>query len=115
LGNLMREANPAPLSSESAAQPANRSPGLAAILSGSQFVVVPEAPPTHGPSATPTLRRPRKRLLQFSLILADLLLSGFAGCLVLRSHGRLGFLELALCILALGAGAWLTCLALLLD
>ncbi len=53
----------------------------------------------------------RKRLIQFSLVVADLLLFGLAALLIVKAGGRLGFIEIAVSVLALALGAWLSCLA----
>jgi ABC-type tungstate transport system substrate-binding protein len=59
--------------------------------------------------------RTRRRLVQASLFLADLFLAALIVGLLLKIRGPLGFLALALCVLALALGAWLTCLALWLE
>ena len=53
----------------------------------------------------------RKRLVQFSLVVADLLLFGLATLLIVNAGGHLGFVEIAVSVLALALGAWLSCLA----
>jgi hypothetical protein len=65
-------------------------------------------PPSEEPPV-PLLRQPWLRL---SLIGADLLLLGLAARLILRAHGRVGWVEILLCVVAVGMGAWLSCLAL---
>jgi hypothetical protein len=45
---------------------------------------------------------------------ADLLLLALAARLV-SAKGHIGFVEVALCVVALGLGAWLTCLAIWKD
>ena len=55
--------------------------------------------------------RRNKRVLQTSLVLADVLLLALAARLVFRSHGHFGFIEATLCIVAIALGAWLSCLA----
>lgn len=53
------------------------------------------------------------RSLQLPLLVADLLLLGLVGVLLLRGDGRPGVLELGLGLVAVGVGAWLGCLAFL--
>lgn len=52
-------------------------------------------------------------LLKTSLVAGDLALCGLVGLFVWRAGGGLSLLELASCVLALGLGAWLSCLAVL--
>jgi hypothetical protein len=52
-----------------------------------------------------------KKLIQISLILADLALLGLAARLALKANGQLGGTDLTFCIIALVLGAGLTCLA----
>lgn len=53
------------------------------------------------------------RSLKLPLLVADLLLLGLVGVLLLRGDGRPGGLELALGLVAVAVGAWLGCLAFL--
>jgi len=53
-----------------------------------------------------------KRVVQMSLVLADLLLFGLAARILLRASRPLGPGDLTLCIIAVSLGAGLTCLAL---
>jgi hypothetical protein len=55
---------------------------------------------------------PGKRLLQASMVLADLVLLAFVARLIFIANGPMGFIQNALCVLALMTGAWLSCLAL---
>jgi len=112
----MKEAKPASSSSapDSAtpAQPAKVSPGMAALLRRDQGTPAAET----APDAKPLEPKPRARLplLKPSLVLADLLLVALAACLAWRK-GSFGLVEIGLCFLALGLGAWLACLALWFD
>jgi hypothetical protein len=75
-------------------------------------------PPRREAPGTPAARfnsRSRRRLVQGSLFLADLFLAALIVGLLWHIRGRLGFVALALCVLALALGAWLTCLALWLE
>jgi len=54
-------------------------------------------------------------MLQASLWVADLVLLGLAALFVFRAEAGLGFLEILLCASAIILGAWLACLALLLE
>jgi len=45
----------------------------------------------------------------------ELLLFALAARLVFTANGHFGFLEIALCVIAVGMGAWLSCLALWRD
>ena len=66
-------------------------------------VCVPPASASVAPDAT----------LKLPLLVADLLLLGLVGVLLLRGDGRPGGLELALGLVAVAVGAWLGCLAFL--
>ena len=112
----MKDGKPAPSStpieSRPSDRPANLSPGMATLLRGNQSDprtgTEPEPKPAEEPKQPPGHRY---GLFRLSLILADLLLVALAACLAWRK-GSFGFFEIALCILALALGAWLTCLAL---
>ena len=102
----------------SAQGPKELSPGMASLFRGAP---VPEkadqtndSEPAPGPMAAPQSLL-RKTWVRLSLFGADLLLLALAVHLVLRAHGRVGWLEIALCIVAVGMGAWLSCLALWRD
>ena len=109
-----------PRESHPSANPPRLTPGMAALLRGNdanpkaepkdQVKSSPDAKPALPPPATP-----RSRAVQISLIVADLLLLALAARLVLKAKGHLGLIEIALCIVALGLGAWLSCLALWRD
>ena len=77
----------------------------------------PEASATADPASSPcpSPARPRNRLIRGSLIVTDLLLFALAARLVFKANGHFGFLEIALCVIAVGMGAWLSCLALWRD
>lgn len=64
---------------------------------------------TSAPPAAPS----SGRSLKLPLLVADLLLLGLVGVLLLRGDGRPGVLELGLGLVAVGVGAWLGCLAFL--
>jgi hypothetical protein len=104
--------------------------GLGHLLNGTKSVVeVQERPvPTSdtcpelpGPGLEKLLRgnvteepSPRRfGLLQWSLVGADLVLLIQAARLVLAKAAPLNLADLLLCFLAVGLGAWLSCLALL--
>ncbi len=53
----------------------------------------------------------RRGLVQISLVVADVLLFCLAVLLIFRAGGHLGFVEIGVSVLALGLGAWLSCLA----
>jgi hypothetical protein len=53
-----------------------------------------------------------KRLVQVSLVFADVLLLGLAARILLKSPRPLGTADLILCVSAVALGAALTCLAL---
>jgi hypothetical protein len=66
---------------------------------------------TDDPVKTQAAARKRK-MVQASLVVADLLLTGLVARLAFVSDGRFGFVEVVLCVAALAIGAWLSCLAL---
>ncbi len=129
LGKLMRDAKHLPNPKGLAARLARLTPGMAALLRGSNGgsklendAAKPRAlgePPTpeaelqaqpESPPAAPT-SRPRRKV-RVSLVLADLLFLGLAARLIFKPGGPNGFIEMALCALALLVGAWLSWLAL---
>ncbi len=113
LDNLMSEAKTAPPSSESSGPANGSSPGLAGLVRGA--VKTDESATLGSRSSAPRRWLGRKRLLQASLVLGDLLLLGLAVRLVLTAHRPLDLLSIVLCSAAVLAGAWLTCLAFWLD
>ena len=93
-------------------QKAEVTPGMAALLRGGNG-----KEPQNGdkPQQAEESRAAtgRKRLvIQGSLFVADVLVIGLVVRLAFVSHGRFGVIEVALSILALAIGAWLSCLAL---
>jgi hypothetical protein len=111
----MKEPKAAPLPAGPPAEPVSITPGVAALLRGGngtpQAALEADAEQPAQPAAAP----PGKRLLQASLVLADLLLLVFVTRLILAAHGPMGIIQLGLCVLALMVGAWLSCLALWLE
>lgn len=93
------------------AQPANISPGMAALLRQESEVAKSgepkQEPALHDDKAAAAQNR---AVLKTSLVVADVLLVLLAACLSLRK-GSFGFLEVVLSILALAVGAWLACVA----
>jgi len=90
-------------------------PGMAALLRGGNGE--PKEPHsddksqlTDEESLPATLRK--RKLIQASMFIADILLIGLVARLAFVSHGHFGLVEVALCILAIAIGAWLSCLAL---
>lgn len=90
-------------------------PGVAALLRGGNG----ESNGSHAAGRSrlseeeDSARRTRNRvLIQASLFVADLLVIGLVARLAFVSHGQFGIDEVALSILALAVGAWLSCLAL---
>jgi hypothetical protein len=107
LGKLMKEGHVPPTSSGSTNQ-APVSPGMGVLLRGGN------GKPTAAERDGRGVHEPRfrwKRLIQMSLLLADLVLLGLVGRLSLKSHGALGGTDLTFCVVALVLGAGLTCLA----
>ena len=96
-------------------------PGVASLLRGTQTDSPPETParkPADPKPAPASDTRPsifRNPLVAGSFILADVVLLVLATRLVLTAKTELGFLEILLCIVAVGMGAWLACLALWRD
>jgi len=119
----MKEAKPAS-SPESIEQtghtPANPTPpnvsaGVAVLLRGTNTAPLENAgnKPNQEESKKASAKE-KRRLLQISMGLADLVLVALAAGLVLRK-GTFGPLEILLCVLAVGLGAWLACLCLWLN
>ncbi len=114
----MKGAKASPPSSERADEPATLSPGVASLLRGANGES--KSPSSHpGPSgldsSAPPGRSRSRRLLRASLFLADLLLLTFAARLIFHAEGPLGLASIALGVVAVLLGAWLTCLALWLE
>jgi hypothetical protein len=135
----MSQTKPPPKPGEAGEKPGRLSPGLGAFLRGGRGdekrETQPELPSaeaadrsrpdqrddggdgnTDSETGVPSDARQlagSKRLLRGSLVVADLLLVGLAARLAIKAHGHLGFAEVALCVVAVGMGAWLACLAVL--
>ncbi len=90
---------------------------MATLLRGTQPEADPNVKPAPniGPPTTDLPDRRTPRTLRVSLVIADVLLMALVIRLVTKTPGRLGLIEVALCIIALGLGAWLTCLAIWRD
>jgi len=116
-GHLMKEAKTSSASSEPATEPASVSPGLATLLRRSNGEGrTPESGPAPGPEpATPPLPFRRRRLLQASLLLADVLLLALAMLCIFKGRAPFGFIGIVLCVIAVALGAWLSCLAFWLE
>jgi hypothetical protein len=110
LGTLMKRAQPAPSSEEPAKPPESLSPGVASLFRGGNG---------EENNANDALEKQathkRKRLVRISLFFADAVLFALAAVLVIKAHGRVGFAGIAVCVLAVTLGAWLSCLALWSD
>ncbi len=134
LGNLLgAEAAPAPtaaaatpLASEAPKAAPPLTPGVGALLRGGkgrEAMGRDEASREHNvtapvpaPAAVEAAGRNTPAngwSLKLPLIVADLLLLGLVGVLLLRGDGRPGALELGLGLVAVAVGAWLGCLAFL--
>ena len=109
----MKEAAAPPSEPKVAETPANHSSGMAALLHGKKGETATAAPSPA--SAAPSALKKRLRLLQASLVLADLLLLGLVARLAFKPGVPLKFVELVLGFLAILTGAWLSCLALWLE
>ena len=104
----MKEGHVPPGSSGSTAHSPPVSPGVGVLLRGGN------GKPTAAEGQERGVHEPRfrwKRLIQMSLLLADLVLLGLVERLSLKSHGALGGTDLTFCVVALVLGAGLTCLA----
>jgi hypothetical protein len=76
----------------------------------------PGAPDSDGASPRAFWSLPAgKRLIRGSLVLADITLVGLVVAYVVTTRHHFGLLETAVCVLAMGLGAWLACLALWLE
>jgi len=101
-----------PTGPQNSSKKAKVTPGMAALLRGGNGE---GKEPESTSKAVPedVAGRARKRMLiQGSLFAADLVVAGLVARLAFVSHGRFGLVEVALSILALAIGAWLSCLAL---
>ena len=118
IGSIMGEPKSSSPSSEPPALPVTTPGGVEALLRGGNGTPENEERRRGIPMGQPAPlfgSRAHRRLVQGSLLAADVILACLIVGLVLRVHGRLGWLALALCVVALGFGAWLTCLALWLE
>jgi len=114
LGHLMKE-RPVSAGPENSPEEARVSPGMAALLRGGNGENNGSHPARQSQlvEEEDSARRTRNRvLIQASLFVADLLVIGLVARLAFVSHGKFGLVEVALSILALAVGAWLSCLAL---
>ena len=105
----MKEERASPASSEPKSPAADLSPGMGVLLRGGNGT--PKGAHQSENSQSSQRNSGWKKLIQISLILADLVLLGLAGRLALKANGPLGSTDLAFCIIALVLGAGLTCLA----
>ncbi len=93
----------------------NIAPGLNSILRGAKppKTLVVKATDSSADFVSDHARQ--TRLIQCSLIGADLLLSGLAALIIFKRTAPLGLGEALLCCAAVALGAWLSCLAVILD
>jgi len=125
LGHLLKSAEPPTASTQTGGQASTVTPGMAALLRVDQAGKPASSPAAKSesklagadpvPSSTnaPAAEAPfTKWMFRASLIFADLLLFGLAAWLILKGGHPLSWLQIALCILAVTMGAWLTCLGL---
>src|SRR4051812_37164948 len=91
LGNLMKESTVAPLP-PSGTKPASLTPGVAALLKGLNGQ--PKAEPTQPHIPAPPKLLVGKRVLQFSLLLADVLLLALVAGIIFMPGHRLGFIQI---------------------
>ena len=113
----MKGGKPPPASTQPAGQPPTLTPGMAALLrdNGARTPSSASSGPESKIGVDEGVRAPfsnRPWMLRGSLFLADLLLLGLAAWLVLKSDRPLSWGLVALCVLAVAMGAWLTCLGL---
>lgn len=109
----MKEPPASPRPETPSDKPAQVTPGMAALLRGGNGDARAHSQTGEADDPVKTRAAARKRkLIQVSLIVADLLLIGLVARLAFVSHGGFGFVEVSLCVVALTIGAWLSCLAL---
>ena len=120
LGNLLEDAKVtgrpptagAPTATENEPQV---DPGLSVLLQGS----APNGPAT--PKVAPATRPDKPghagnhTLLRWSLVGADVVVCALVLLFAAAKPGRLSTVELLLCVLAMGVGAWLSCVAVMLG
>lgn len=113
LRQLMKEPPASPHPDPASEKAPEVTPGIAALLRGGNGE-------TKEKSAEHKLREDaerlaaltrKRKLVQISLLIADVLLIGLVARLALANHGHFGFLEVTLSVLAFAIGAWLSCLA----
>jgi hypothetical protein len=97
---------------ENSSEKAKVTPGMAALLRGGNGEDKGQEAISKEVSEDVTGRARKRMLIQGSLFVADILVIGLVARLAFVSHGQFGFVEVALSILALAIGAWLSCLAL---
>ena len=90
-------------------------PGLGSLLRGGKSNEVPPAETTDAAANLVPAHARQTRLIQCSLIGADVLLIGLAGLIVFKRTAPLGAGEVLLCFAAVALGAWLSCLAVMLG
>ncbi len=93
----------------------NIDPGLSSLLRGGKPAETAPVEAMDSPADFVSNHARKTRLIQCSLIGADLLLSGLAALIVFKRTAPLGLGEALFCIAAVGLGTWLSCLAVLLD
>ena len=91
------------------------SPGMAALLKqGNSTTTEPAAEAKIKEASEPPpdfVMLLAQALVRPALVAADVVLLVLAAVVVLRAHQPLGFWEVALCVIAVGLGACLSCLA----
>ena len=106
----MKEGRTSAPSPDPASTGAKLSPGMGVLLRGGNGT--PKGPnPDDGTRGAAPRNVQWKRVIQISLVLADLVLLGLAARLALKSNGPLATTDLTFCVIALVLGAGLTCLA----
>lgn len=114
LQHLMKD-RPVPAGPENPSEKPEVTPGMAALLRGGngdpkEQKLADQSPPNDSEVLAATARK--RKLIQVSMFVADVVVLGLVARLAFVSHGRFGFFEVTLCVLALAIGAWLSCLAL---
>ena len=120
LGNLMQGTKVAGPQTDApgastGAEEVNVDPGLSSLLRGGKPADTPATDGTAAPADFVSSHPRRTRVIQCSLIGADLLLVGLAALIVCKRTTPLGIGEALLCFAAVSLGAWLSCLAVMLD
>ncbi len=120
LGNLMQGTKVAgprtdPPGAATGAEEVNIDPGLNSLLRGGKPADASAMDATVAPADFVSSHPQRTRMIQCSLISADLLLVGLAALIVFKRTAPLGLGEALLCFAAVSLGAWLSCLAVMLD